>query len=306
MTILLFLQNIKFYSSFHHPSIMRTKAPTHLVAFLLFCGSMGLLKAQFPSEKPSFPYTLSEPDFRYELPGELNEVSGICSREGGMLAMVQDESGRIYLYNTQQHSLQSIHHFREHGDFEGIEYVGDTAFVLRSDGTLFEVSGQHGGSMQVTSYPTFLTKDNDAEGLGYDADKGYLLIACKSSPSYEGQSYKGNRAVYAFDLGSRSLLPQPYLLINRDIIETKMEEQKFRPAGIAVHPISKDIYLVAASGQLLVVTDAHANIKWIKKLKKSIFRQPEGICFDPDGRMYICSEGGDKPGYVLEFVYKGE
>jgi uncharacterized protein YjiK len=37
------------------------------------------------------------------------------------------------------------------------------------------------------------------------------------------------------------------------------------------------------------------------KLNPKIFRQPEGICFSPDGTMYIASEGDGMEGTLLKF-----
>jgi sugar lactone lactonase YvrE len=40
----------------------------------------------------------------------------------------------------------------------------------------------------------------------------------------------------------------------------------------------------------------------LKNLKNSIFRQPEGICFSPDGEiLFISNEGKNKKGNILVF-----
>lgn len=256
------------------------------------------------SAQEQFPYNLAEPSNRYDLPPDLLEVSGISCMDNDLLGMVQDELGKLYIYQTNEYKLSKVYDFTDHGDFEGVEIVGDTAYVLRSDGTIFLLAN-FSTNMTVHKYATFLTADNDTEGICYDAKNHHLLITCKSSPSNPLRSYKGNRAVYTFDLKKHKLNPVPIILINRNFIEEKMNDsdQKFKPSGIGIHPVSGDIYMTAASGQLLVVVDSEGEIKWIKKLKKKIFRQPEGVSFTKDGRMYICSEGKEAAGYVLSFDY---
>lgn len=291
-----------------HDFLRRFFMRVHLCFFNLCWVMIGLLGAPMARAQSSndldFPYDLNTPNDRYELSKELEEVSGICMSPQGMLGMVQDEIGRVYVFNTETRYLENILHFRDKGDFEGIEIVGDTAYVLKSNGKLYELANFRSRDLVIRDYKTFLSEDNDTEGLGYDPKNHYLLIACKSSPSYEERSYKGNRAIYAFDLRSKQLLPEPYLLINRDMVEsyTGKENQKFKPSGLALHPLSNDLYVIASAGQLMVVIDQHASIKWIMELEKKVLRQPEGICFAPDGTMYIASEGDGEDGYVLKFL----
>ena len=41
--------------------------------------------------------------------------------------------------------------------------------------------------------------------------------------------------------------------------------------------------------------------KRVKELDEKLFRQPEGICFSPEGDMYISNEGQGGKGYILKF-----
>jgi len=42
------------------------------------------------------------------------------------------------------------------------------------------------------------------------------------------------------------------------------------------------------------------------KLSPVIFPQPEGICFSPDGKLFIASEGAGRGGTILEFDPKNQ
>ena len=52
---------------------------------------------------------------------------------------------------------------------------------------------------------------------------------------------------------------------------------------------------------MLIVIDREDEIKELIPLDPEIFRQPEGICFDERGNLFISSEGRGKNGYILMF-----
>ena len=61
-------------------------------------------------------------------------------------------------------------------------------------------------------------------------------------------------------------------------------------------PKTDDIYILSHKGDLMVVVDAKAEIKKIYLLDRDDHKQPEGICFDAQNRLYIANEGkGSKP-----------
>jgi sugar lactone lactonase YvrE len=52
------------------------------------------------------------------------------------------------------------------------------------------------------------------------------------------------------------------------------------------------------------VLDRQGKIVHLEKLKKSLHTQPEGICFDADGTMFIANEGKDGRAKIFKFRYK--
>lgn len=82
---------------------------------------------------------------------------------------------------------------------------------------------------------------------------------------------------------------------------SKKKHIPFKPSGIAVHPKSNDIYIIGSVGKMMVVLNHTGEIKNLIPLNPKIFWQPEGICFSPDGDLYISSEGRGKAGYILKF-----
>ncbi len=279
----------------------------------------------FIGSHPPFPYHLDHPDAAFDMPNELKEISGISLAGGGqMLAAVNDEKGIIFLLDKSNGTIKSRIVFREEGDYEGIEIVGNDAWVSKSNGTLYQVKNFASPNPEVQSFKSFLNKENDVEGLAFDAKNNHLLLGCKGKgASGDGAAFK--KAIYAFDLATKTVSETPaYLLTLPDLedflktsgesdAEKKMEhiaspeetEMKFSPSGIAVHPKTGEIYVTSARGNTLLVLNSKGKILHLERLKKSVHGQPEGICFDSDGTLFIANEGADgSPGKIFVFYAK--
>jgi uncharacterized protein YjiK len=89
------------------------------------------------------------------------------------------------------------------------------------------------------------------------------------------------------------------MLANNDL--NKKMHTPFKPSGLAVHPETGHIFVIATVGKLLVILDARGSIIDMIPLDPDIFLQPEGIAFSPSGDLYISSEGRGGKGYILKF-----
>ena len=174
---------------------------------------------------------------------------------------------------------------------------------------------------KVKKIKTPLSTANDCEGLAYDQVSNSLLIACKGTASYENHKLdKRSKAIYAFNLDSlefnrypahlidvnrilESAELDPYLSVSNNIMQHLYSGGNivFQPSGVAVHPISNHIYILASVGKLLVVLDRDGRILEIQPLNKNLFRQPEGICFSANGDLYISNEGKGGKGSIFIF-----
>lgn len=147
---------------------------------------------------------------KWEMPKELTEISGLSYIDGNRFACVQDELGKIFIYNTASSSVEKEIPFGAGGDYEGLAVVGETVWVLRADGKLFEVNNINAANPVVKEYSTNLTIKQDSEGLCYDKKNNRLLIAIKGA-ELETQDYKG---IYAFGLSSKKMDQQPVFKID--------------------------------------------------------------------------------------------
>ncbi len=269
-----------------------------------------------------FPYAIFQPDYRYELAPRLQEISGLTYRSKTSLLCVNDEEGVVFDFNIKSGEISGVYSFAKAGDYEGIELVDSMLYVLRSNGNIYEIRHFNTASIITKLYKTKLNSKNDTEGLGYDKTTNSLLIACKGKPGKK-KKYKGERAIYSFSLDSCKLSKEPTYLISqkqiRDILSLsdykKLSNQilenvnpskgdvTFQPSAVAIHPITQNLYVLASAGKLLVVLNPQGDILAVVKLKRSIFNQPEGICFAPDGTMFISNEGKKKSANILKFNY---
>ncbi len=271
------------------------------------------------SLRPAFAYDLSAPAATYILPEDLVEVSGVSWVGPGQLAMIQDEKGHIYLLDEQQPEVIAEHDFGKKGDYEDIAVVGDTAFVLRSDGVLFEVPGfQSAEEVESQVYRSFLREADDTEGLCLHPE-GYLLIVAKNVPLIDGKPTQHLRAIYRCDRPSLQVRTDPWMLI--DLYEIKvwlietpgvdpklaegfdpMRTKDFMPSGLAVHPQTGHLYVISSTGKMLLVYDQQQRLLAVRTLPRASFPQPEGICFSPEGKLYLTNEGRKAEGTLLKFL----
>lgn len=271
-----------------------------------------------------FAYDLNSPDHEYELQKILREISGIAWYSHNKIACIQDEQGIIFLFDEETGKISDSYTFGKNGDYEGIAVYQDTAWVLKSNGTIYKVTNFTRDNRKTFIFPTPLSARNNTEGLVYDFSENNLLIACKNQPSINGkEQLTGFRTIYRFDIFENKLEVKPAYLIDpkwfSGFEETKYfkrislnlanklhlaENSVFNPSGIAIHPLEDELYIISATPGKLIVMNRDGNIRHIQTLDKHIFRQPEGICFSPEGDLYISNEGNNGRGNILKFKYR--
>lgn len=285
--------------------------------FLLFFVVLNGCRGQVVPE--DFPYDLSEASKINSLTKELHEISGLSFSNKHQLYCIQDEKGTVYSYDLKKNKIVREIVFGKDNDFEGVALVGKSLYALKSNGTLYKIKNfNKKDDLKVEKITTFLDEKYDAEGLCYDKLNNQLLIACKRSPNKS----KDVKHVYCFNLETKKLNKKPYLKINIDDVHLMKESgmsQKgydkvmhksggnntvFNPSGIAIHPLSNHIYILSAEGNTLVVLNQEGKMLFATHLKKSLFKQPEGITFDSKGTMYISNEGHGEKATIKSFKYK--
>ncbi len=255
-------------------------------------------------------YDLTKPDKTWRLPDQLVEVSGNTWLDKDHLILIEDLNPVLYLINISGDKAQLEKNIpfanteKDKYDIEDVTMINNTVYALYSHGSIFQIDDWQGASPQIEKFKTFLKKDNNSEGLCYDPVSKKLLVACKEDPGIKGAD-KFTRAVYSFDPSRAKLDDKPFMVIEEKMFkELGKKKLEFYPSAIAVHPSTHDIYILSTRDTkcLAVFSYDGKQLKSFQFIDKDLMPQPEGICFSPDGIMYISSEGkkGD-PGNLFQF-----
>ena len=258
-------------------------------------------KSQDKSETTTFqhvnlPYNFEEPTEKYVLPDKLKEISGLSYFKNNQLVCVNDEVGKIFIYDINEKKIVDNIPFGKNGDYEGVEVVGDEVFVLKSNGKLkgFKIGEAFEREIDC-SEPEVI----EYEGLGYDPKSKRLLLVAKERV----KSVDDKKMVYAYDFDRKVLFK--HIAIPQEQVTDDANGKDFKPSGIAVHPKTGQTFIIASSGKKLLVLSEKGQKEALISLNPKIYRQPEGICFSPDGDLFISSEGKDGDGYILRFRQNG-
>ncbi len=236
----------------------------------------------------AIPFNIAKPELKIELSKELKEISGLTWLNNNQLGAVQDEAGIFYILNIQTGKIEEKIKFALPGDFEGVELVGTCIYVLSSNGKIYYFDRENPENTHYLKTP--LSWRNDAEGLGYDKKNKQLLIVCKENGSVKDANFKG-KSIFSLNVSNHYFSKKPLATVKKTDIKKFKNIEKFKPSAIAVDPLTSDIYILASVGKLLVVLDVKYHIKAVYKLPPNLYAQPEGICFSPDGDLFISNEG---------------
>ena len=264
-----------------------------------------------------FRYNLNKPDAVLQLPSILNEISGLTDMDNNFIACTQDELGIIFIVDVTTGKIKEQYPFEPIGDFEGLTRVNNSLYILRSDGRITFIPDYKKPDEQVHIKENLHTSNN--EGLCYDPEKHTLLIAAKSKPTKHSEFDSNDRLIYQFDLKKAKLDTTPVFTLKiEDIIAFAKRDNiilpvfasgkqskkiNFRPSSIAVHPVTKQIYIISAADYLLLVCDRKGKIMKVQVLNPELYAKAEGITFLPDNTMIITNEAKDKFPTLLKFQY---
>ncbi|MEP7168080.1 MAG: hypothetical protein ABI855_01790, partial [Bacteroidota bacterium] len=128
------------------------------VNFILFivCSTY-ISKCTAPLNKlHDLPYSLKKPSEKYFLQRKLKEVSGLSLVSDKEAALIEDENGSLFFYNFEKKTISKTIPFAKDGDYEDLNIRGDTAYILESNGVLFEVKNFKGtpSDILVNKYKT--------------------------------------------------------------------------------------------------------------------------------------------------------
>ncbi|MBC6992913.1 SdiA-regulated domain-containing protein [Neolewinella lacunae] len=255
-----------------------------------------------------FPFDFEEPEQVVDLPEALTEISGLSSwyTDDQVLA-VQDEDGELFVVDVRTGEIEETFSFGKNRDYEGVARNGDKIYVLESDGKVHYLDYVEGTKeYKAVKLETSFSSRDDTEGLAYDPVLNRLLITPKEQElTTDDEADDHQRGIYAYDPELGLMAPEPLFTIDEyavgQVVYGQRQRFNIKPSGIAVDPITKDLYVLASIGNILVVIDRESNIKHIELLREKMFRQPEGLTFNARGDLFISSEGRGGDGVLATY-----
>jgi uncharacterized protein YjiK len=291
---------------------MKLRNNENKIAFLIIISVLVLVSLLwFAFENPSLNPRLEKENYtiirKWEMPKELDEISGITWVGENRIACVQDEEGIIFIYDLASNAVEKTVNFSKAGDYEGIAVVDSTAFVLRSDGELFEIVNYMSDNFEVKTHDTPFSGKNNMESLTIDKENNRLLLMPKDK-DLKSADFIG---IYAFNLDTKKMEEYPILSVkhndpifkNKKKDDDKESKNAINPADIAINPLDGNFYILEGKKPQLLIVDSNGKTIKLHKLIQDTFNQPEGIIFSTEGTMYISNEGKKGTANILEVEF---
>lgn len=276
-----------------------------LFVFAKFHSYSGCIANPNDTYLPCKEYDLKNPSI-LKLNDALLEISGISfyPKDSSVFA-ISDENGYLYKIHLNKNFVTKRWKFDKKHDFEDLFFMDSTFYVLESNGNIHSLNFSPTGDTIYTRKNSFGGKKNknEFESLYYDPERASLIMICKDCEDDNKQSV----TAWGFNTKTGQYMPDVFKIDATQIAKKLGKEKlKFKPSSATINPVTGDVWILAATNQLLVVTDRQGNCKEVCTLDPVIFPQAEGITFTPWGDLIIASEAGDKynTGTLLIFKLK--
>ncbi|MCI0436163.1 MAG: SdiA-regulated domain-containing protein [Gemmatimonadetes bacterium] len=240
-----------------------------------------------------------------KLPRELIEISGLAvigdrvfghGDERAIVFRVETTSGAASLaFAPGQRGVR--------GDFEGVAFAEGLMHLATSTGVLvaFRVDSA-GEGVPYETWQGLAERNCEVEGLDYDAESKSLLLACKTT---RGKALEDRLVVFAWSVVRRVADSAPRFSIPFADIARAGGGRDFHPSGIAVHPVTRTIFVLAGRQKRILELSRDGRVLDARELPGRNHAQPEGIAFLADGTMLIADEGAGGRATVTRYPMGG-
>lgn len=257
-----------------------------------------------------------------EVPKKLREISGISFVNDSLVAAVEDENGILYFFDLIKEKIVRKFTFAEEGDYEDLARNGDNMYVVRANGTIYEIANFANEHPQVTYYETPLKSKHDIEGLAYDKENNRLLLAVKEKNLDKNDKEEEFKCIYQFTLADKKFHEEPAMRIFLKDIEEQfkgdelMEASKhflkaagndnlnevIKPSSLTYNPKNGKLYVLSSINKFILILNADGTFSSVKRFTGKEFIQPEGIAFNSKGELFISNEGRNKKGNIIKLI----
>lgn len=255
-------------------------------------------------EEKNFPsppgYDFSKPN-KMLMNEDLDEISGIrFDAASSQIIALNDEEGKLYRLDMKGKKQGKAFRFAKKGDFEDLDFDGTYWYAVKSSGEVHRIGNAFGDSADTRVFP-FTEPGVEFETICYDPAAKQVFILTKTPKAL----VEGKVAAYTLDTASANFRFAPqYSPDSAGIVRFSGKEKTFlKPTSAAFHPLTGELYILSVNDRYLL-TMKNGEVTGLHKMDKKLFRQAEGICFAPNGDLYISNEAQDAEGNILHFPYK--
>ena len=264
----------------------------------------------------------SKKKYVHEVPDDIKEISGITFLNDTVLVAIQDEDGTLFYYNIKQNKIIKKQTFAGHGDYEDLVKAGNDMYIITSEGVMMQIKNFESSDAVTKTISTPFSKINEIEGLAYDKKNNRLLIAPKELGLDKDKTTKH---IYGFNLKTMKFETNPAYSIPLGEIESQFkgdgfeESSKkflkalgnnnlnkiFRSSAITVNEKTNEIFVLSSVNGIILILSPKGSLNKIVQFSGAEYKQPEGIAFSPNGKLYISNEGGKSgTGNIIEIKHE--
>jgi hypothetical protein len=215
------------------------------------------------------------------------------------MVALNDEEGKLFRFNPGDKDIPESFKFLSKGDFEDLCFDGTYWYALKSKGMVIRISHAFTDSFSLREFP-FPEKGNEFETIFFDPSTKKPIVICKLCIN----NREGKIPAFSLDTSTAVFSYEPNFSPDTVSIMNILQKKKIecRPSGAAINPLTGELYIISSSDRLLLIMK-DGMMKQAFKLPKEFFRQPEGICFAPNGDLYISNEAKGEIANILLFRY---
>ena len=233
---------------------------------------------------------------RWKLPEKLREISGLAVTADQRLLAVTDEEAIVYELDVTRGGLVKAFALGEptvRDDFEGIAVLGETVWLMNSDGDLYASGeGVDGERMSFKKYRFPFKDDCELEGLTADAQNDTLIMVCKDAKRQK------DRLIFEW---SEDGVKRKYRLPESEMADS-VGSKRVHPSGIVIDPESGALMIVAArENSVFSVSRTGEFLGLVLALDARRHQQAEGLALTADGAMLVADEAVDGPAMLTRY-----
>jgi uncharacterized protein YjiK len=272
----------------------------YLFFFLILFNGCTSEKKNKPEIKSPAGYSLENP-VKIKLGEDLDEISGISyDKTLGAIIALNDEEGKLFMIYTDNRPPSTGYRFHKGGDYEDLCNDGKDWYALKSNGTISKIENRFTDSMRSKEFKFPQNGKFNFESIFHDPEKNRLVLLCKECINTDGKVLG-----YSFNLDKSETDSVPDFSLDLSGLSSNPlgNNELLKPSAAAFHPLTNELFVIASVNSLLIIADRNGKAKEVFKLDKKIFKQPEGLCFSPEGDMFVSNEARNGMANILQFKY---